>query len=304
MTIRRVLVGLGKLLVCGLAFTAGAVVGGGLASLLGLQPPPLPEGSDTATALRYLLLGSPLFALALAFVARGITGGFLRRAATLSFLAWIAYTVNTQLEARIFTTVSGGFGFTVIAFSVPSLFCGAAVAWLFPFTKGGEAEDSSRARYFSQRTVGEWLWRLALAAIVFMPIYYFFGLLVVPFTGDYYRESMYGLQMPSTDQIVATLFLRSVLFLLACLPVLAAWRNSRRSLFLSLGFALFVLVGLLYMLASTWMPLSVRVPHTLEILADSFVYAGVLVLLLAPRRAPRHQELMQAKAEISAAGRV
>ena len=95
--------------------------------------------------------------------------------------------------------------------------------------------------------------------------------------------------MPSLDQILTILFVRSMLFLLACLPVLVAWRKSRLSLFLSLGFTLFVLVGLLYMLASDWMPLSVRVPHTLEILADSFVYAGALVLLLTQSRVASDQ---------------
>jgi hypothetical protein len=54
-------------------------------------------------------------------------------------------------------------------------------------------------------------------------------------------------------------------------------------LFLRLGFALFVLVGLLYMIAADWMPISVRLPHTLEILADEFAYAGVLVALLKGR---------------------
>jgi hypothetical protein len=37
------------------------------------------------------------------------------------------------------------------------------------------------------------------------------------------------------------------------------------------------------MLISTFLPLSVRFPHALEILADEFVYAGALVLLLARR---------------------
>jgi len=59
------------------------------------------------------------------------------------------------------------------------------------------------------------------------------------------------------------------------------WQRSKRSLFLSLGFALFVLVGFLYMLGAYYMPLNIRIPHTLEILADSFAYAGVLVVLLA-----------------------
>jgi hypothetical protein len=39
------------------------------------------------------------------------------------------------------------------------------------------------------------------------------------------------------------------------------------------------------MLAADYMPWSVRIPHTLEILADEFVYAGALALLLARRSA-------------------
>ena len=42
------------------------------------------------------------------------------------------------------------------------------------------------------------------------------------------------------------------------------------------------------MIVATWMPLSVRLPHTIEILADEFVYAALLVGLLA-RHAPAEQ---------------
>ena len=118
-----------------------------------------------------------------------------------------------------------------------------------------------------------------------MPIYFVFGLMVLPFTGEYYRQSMFGLVMPTLDQLLPILFTRSVLFFLACLPVLMLWQNSNRSLFWRLGLALFLLVGFVIMLYATWLPLYVRFPHTLEILADEFVYAGVLVLLLA-KRAP------------------
>jgi hypothetical protein len=34
------------------------------------------------------------------------------------------------------------------------------------------------------------------------------------------------------------------------------------------------------MVAAEWMPMSVRLPHTIEILADELTYVGVLVLLL------------------------
>jgi hypothetical protein len=48
---------------------------------------------------------------------------------------------------------------------------------------------------------------------------------------------------------------------------------------LNLGWALFVLVGLLNLMQAIRLPASLRLIHSLEILADSFVYALVLVML-------------------------
>jgi hypothetical protein len=67
--------------------------------------------------------------------------------------------------------------------------------------------------------------------------------------------------------------------------IIILWQKFRTALFWRLGFALYVLVGLIYMLISTWLPLYVRFPHALEILAGEFVYAGVLTALLTKRAA-------------------
>lgn len=134
--------------------------------------------------------------------------------------------------------------------------------------------------FLKQRTRQEWIWRLGLAAISFMPIYIFFGELVLPLTGDYYQQEMYELQMPGWEQIIPILFIRSVLFFLVCFPIIVMWQRSRLSLFYRLGFALFILIGFLYLISAYWLPLSIRIPHALEILGSSYVHAGVLVGLL------------------------
>ncbi len=280
MNIKQLLIDMVKLILCGLAFFVGVIVGGMIATLLQLQPPTTPAGMDMTNALTYMLITSPLLGLALAFLARGLGGGLLTRALTLSFLTWIAYTVNTQIEASIFSTFATGIWYAIVAFAVPSLFCGVAIAYLFPPDVKSEGLVAACKNFFGSRTRVDWMWRLVLAAIAFIPIYWLFGMLVAPFTGEYYRQSMYGLQMPAVEQIVTILFVRSVLFLVACLPIIVLWQKSARSLFFRLGFALFVLVSLLYMLSADWMPVSVRLPHTIEIFADEFVYAGVLVVLL------------------------
>jgi hypothetical protein len=289
MTIKQLLINLGKLLLCGVVFAVGMVIGGMVASLLKLPSPTPPPGIDVRMTGVYLMLTTPLLALALALIARGLGGSFLTRTLILALFTWVAYTLNTQLEASIFSTYAAGFWFTVVDYLMPALLCGAAVAFLFPPEKEGEGFIAMSKAFLARRSPIAWVWRLAVAAVAFMPIYFVFGLMVVPFTGEYYRQSMFGLTMPTLDQILPILFVRSVLFLLACLPILIMWQKSALSLFWRLGFALYVLVGFIYMLISTWLPLYVRFPHALEILADEFVYAGVLVLLIAKGRAPDQQ---------------
>ena len=280
MPLKSLFITIVKLLICGFMYYVGVVVGGMAASLLQLPPPSMPPGADSPTVMAYLLLGSPVLALALALLARGMTGAFVTRALILTFLMWIANTLNTQLEAAIFTTNASDFGFSLVSFFVASLLCGGAVAWLFPPAAPGGGFAAAWQKFFAQRSVVGWAWRLPLAAVAFMPIYFFFGLLVVPFIIEYYTQNMYGLQSPPLERLLLVLFVRSVLFLLACLPVLAVWQGTRRHLTLALGLALFVLVGFLGLFSAHWLPLSVRVPHSIEILADEFVYAWALTALL------------------------
>jgi hypothetical protein len=282
MNIRQLLINLGKLLLCSLAFILGAVLGGTAAAVLGLQQPPMPEGVEPSLAFLLLLLESPVMVLALALVARGLGGRLLPRALILSFFTWVAYTLNTAIESLAFTTttVSGAL-FTTVSFLVPSASCGTVTALLFASDENGKSLATIAREFLDRRAAGAWIWRIAVAAVTFVPIYLFFGSLVAPITAGYFQQSMYGLRQPDQDEIVVVLFVRSMLFLLACLPIVIVWQRSTQSLFLRLGFALFVLVGFLYMLGAYYMPLAVRIPHTLEILADSFVYAGVLVALLA-----------------------
>jgi hypothetical protein len=121
------------------------------------------------------------------------------------------------------------------------------------------------------------------AAVIFMPIYYLFGRLVIPFTRSYYEQGMYGLEIPSPDRLLVILFVRSVLFLVACLPILIAWQGSKWNLAWRLGSALFYLVGFQTLLIANWMPWALRLPHMIEILFDEFVYAGALAWLLGKK---------------------
>ena len=287
MTPQSVFVFLGKLILSALAFVVGMMFGGMFASVTGLPAPILPPAMDANTTMQIMFASSPLLVLALYFVGRELAGGWLVRAGVLAMLAWIAYTLNTVIEGIFFSSYVTEPWFNLVSFTPSVLLCAGVTAWLFPVHNRTASFLHAWRTHFQQRTASAWAWRLLVAAVSFMPIYYFFGTLVVPFVGDYYQQGAFGLAVPPLATLLTVLMVRSVLFFVACLPVVVAWQGTKWNLWLSLGFALFVLVGLIYMLAGTWLPPSMRVIHALEILADSFVHAAALVWLLGKAAMPQ-----------------
>lgn len=280
---KTLLIDLGKVILAGAAFALGIMLGGMIATMLQLAQPTPPPGADMNTVGLYSMLTTPLIAFGLAVLARGLSGSLVMRALVLSFFLWITYAVNTQLEAAIVSTYAASIPYAIVMYAFAALFCGTAVAFLFRPDKPDVTVQRALSEYRADVTTFGLVWRLALAAVAFMPIYFVFGLMVLPFTGEYYQQELFGLVAPTIESLLPTLFIRSVLFLLACLPVIVLWQRTPRALFWRLGLALFLMVGGVIMLYATWLPLYVRVPHLLEILADEFVYAGVLVLLLKKR---------------------
>jgi hypothetical protein len=275
-----------KLAVCGLAFFVGITLGSMFAIGIGLPAPELPAGVEAATLNYYTLLGSLLLALALAQLSQGLSGGFVSRWLILSMLIWISHGMNNALEAAIFTTMSAAASFTLVMYLPAALLCSAAVTWLFPPAIPGAGFSAQLRSYFASRHSGAWAWRLLAAFLAFPIVYFSFGSLISPLVLDYYRQGIAELTVPGMDRLVPVLLLRSLLFLLVCLPVLIAWQQSNWRLFVTLGLALFMLVGGVNLLQAYWLPSMLRVVHSLEILVDELVYAGALVMLLA-RNAPQ-----------------
>ena len=280
MNAKQFVITLGKLLLCAAAYYVGIMLGGMLTAVLQLQAPPMPEGMDAAAAGLLMIAQSPLMALMLIGLSRHIAGNFWARALMLASFAWITNTLNNQIEASFFGDMASGFWFNIIFFLVPALLVAPAVAWLFPPVSKESSFAAADKSFFGRYPSSGWIWHLSLGEVLFMPIYYFFGLLVIPFTAEYYSQGLYGLQVPPLNQLLVIMFVRSVFYLMACLPILIAWQGSRRNLILYLGVALFYFVGFQPLSIATWMPWSLRLPHMLEIMADEFVYAWALVMLL------------------------
>jgi hypothetical protein len=272
----------GGILLAGLAYYLGSMLGSGLATGAGVPTPALPDGVDTATLGLYLLIASPLVPLALVPLSRGMAVGDTGRWLGLALLAWIPLGVNTALEAAVFSPAQAAVAFSAITYGVASLACAAVVARLYPYP-GTPVPFGDRLRSFlDPRPLPSWTLRLLMALVAFPAIYLVFGMAVRPFIESYYTGGELGLRVPGWGELLVVLFVRSFLFLLACAPVLIAWRGPPRRLAIALGAALFVVVGGVQMLQSYWLPGPMRLVHGLEIMADSFAYATAMVLLLAP----------------------
>lgn len=280
MQLKTILLTAGKLLLTGIVFFIGVILGGAAAGAAGLPAPAVPQGTDANTLSLFLLLAALVMAALLAWLARHLAGSFLRRWLSLSLFAWVVYALNTYIEAVIFTTYSSASPNLLVMDLVGVLLAAAlACAWFRPPALAAPARA-----WWSARTPASWAWRLALVVLAFPLIYLAFGKLVEPLVIQVYRQQLYEMTAPGWGQILPAALLRSLLFLLSILPLLAAWQGSRRSLLWSLGAALFVLVGFLYMLQGYWLPPAFRLVHLGEILADSLVYAAVVVGLLVPAR--------------------
>ncbi len=273
-----------KLPLCGLAFLVGMIASGIILPLLGLQAPAMPAGTDANTVLLYFLLGSLVLAFALSFLARGLDDGWPIRALVLGLFSWAWNGVGMVLEAGTFMTTgaassAGSMLFTMLNMLLPGVALAAMVALLF--RPPASERHGPGLRGLFARPARDLAWRLAAALVAYPAIYIACGLVVRPFIEGYYSSGAYELVAPTWGQIIPLQLARSLLFLLASLPILAAWRSTRRGLALALGLAVCVLVAFMPVITAYWFPWQMRLFHGLELATSSFGYAALLVALLA-----------------------
>jgi hypothetical protein len=267
-----------KTLVCAVAYMGGSMLGGGLATALGVGLPSMP-GTRPAQLALVAFLASLTLGVSLGPLASGLRARYLARFAALALLAYVCLGVNTALETTIFTTIGGAAGMLVV-FLPATMACTAVAVALFRPATGPDTLPALWSRFTAQFGAWSWAWRLVAAIVAFPVVYLVFGMMVGPFVIEAYRNQAYGLTLPGWGQIIPMQLLRSTLFLVASLPAIVLWGGSRRRLALSLGLANYTFVGLFGMLQAFWLPATMRVAHGAEIGADSFAYAALLVLLL------------------------
>jgi hypothetical protein len=273
MKTKKLLVTLLKGIAAALAGFAGLIIGGLVATLVGLPPVGVPEFLDTTKVMPLMILSAIPACILLGESFRRVPLRYGPRALASAACFYVLFYAANLLDGLLFNplpNMSTAFFSNVF----PSLATGFVVAAMWkPAALPPRPERP------------DWLFaRIAIASLAYVPIYYVMGLLVAPFTRGYYEDPAHqlGLVLPPLSAILLMQVPRGALFLLAVLPLQLGWRGSRISLWLCTGSLIFSHVAASVLFQSYWLPAAVRVPHSLELLVDSFLQAGLYALLLGP----------------------
>lgn len=261
-----------RLVLCWIVFIAAIFLSGLIDQILHLHHGVMP-GGISAQALFLTQIGAGVvLVVGLWPLARSLTAPAVLRAVALIAFLLLAFGVNGIIEAKKFTSfLDRGIGTAVVFFVCIAVLVGTAVGLLF----GSDGQPAG----LPHRNGPAWTWRAGAAWLGWPVIYFFFGMCVSPIVVPYYNAGVAGLRIPPMSVIITTQLIRSPIFLVTSVLFVALWKGSRRNLWLTLGLAHAFTIGLYGLVGATFLPMVLRVTHSVEMTCDAFAYAGLLVLL-------------------------
>jgi hypothetical protein len=261
----------------------GMVVGGLIASLIGLPTPVVPSYVNTATMFPLLFISGIAIAIVLGECFQKLPFSYWQRVTTLVICIYILYYLANILDAYLYSPLPN-MSTSIFSDLFPALFMSLVIASLWR-PKSGTPTKSWTGLLNKGRTLDGFAWRFMFAWLCYPPIYYLVGLLVVPFTKSYYEDPSHslGLVLSPLWAILLMQLPRGALFLLSILPILLNWPGSRRiTLWFWIGMVIFIQIASPVLFQAYWLPAEVRIPHAIELFTDSFIQTGLYVLLFVP----------------------
>jgi hypothetical protein len=281
---------IGKLLLGPVAYGLGMVLSGMLIAALHWPTMPAVPGDSRSPENQFLvsLLLCPILMASLLPLAEGMRGKWIHRCLALAGLLFVTLGLNTVIELTIFSTMLPDKNLLVSAiFVLPALFVGALATF-------GKARTEPST--FADINAASWAWRLPVAWLAFPVIYFFFGMCIAPIVVPHYNAGIAGLTIPPIDVIIRTQLVRSLIFLAASFPAVLLWTKSRTQFIVAMGLLHAMTVGIFQLAQAGFLPMVLRVTHSVEITADSFAYAAVLGLLFIRSRRAEASQLVKTAA--------
>ena len=263
-----------KLIICWVAFVIALFASSMFMKTMHLPEITPPGGTSLMLLLLAQLLAGAIIVLGLYPMAQHLRGDAAVRAMAAVAFLFLVLGVNDTIEARVFTNfVEGKIASVVLYNAVQAILVGIAVG--MSFGASGQATGMAHRGWLALSSRGIIAW------LAWPVIYFVFGMLIAPIVLPYYNAGIAGLRIPAPGTIVTVQLIRGLVFLAASLPLVALWKGSRLGLWGALGLAHAAVVGISGLAGATFFPWVLRITHSVEITADSFAYAGLLVLLFA-----------------------
>jgi hypothetical protein len=239
-----------------------------LTALLGDLWQEKPAGPNV---LAWMLLGHCLTAAALYFPVRLSRLAGRRLFAALFLACFGLGVILAQVEAAVFLEMSGReMAFTALLGTSSVLVAVVLAVWLY------EPAPDGRPGGTTSMTLGSWSWRLAVADLCYVFLYFLAGALIYRFVQDYYASQDFD----PGPWILPLQFFRGLMYMAFTVWLIRSLSGSRRAVALSMAFMFPVFAGVASLLVpNAIMPDHVRYWHTLEIGWSNFVFGGVVAAL-------------------------
>ena len=280
--IKRIGLDLVKGAIAALAALAGLIMSGMITPILGLPTPEIPPQVEMGLLLPRMFLTLVVISIVLGECFQKLYASYWRRFIFIWLCNYILYYLLNTLDGLLFSpfpNMSTG----IVSNIFPALTMATLVAWLWR-PKAADSQDRDRVRtYFATRRPVDWAWRLAVAWLVYPPIYYLMGLVIAPVVKPYYEDPTLNLGLtlpPSVEILISMQVVRGLLFLAAVLPIIIAWQGPQSRLWLWVGTVIFIQIAGQIIFQTYWLPAGLRITHCVELLVDSFVQAAIYTLLL------------------------
>lgn len=251
-------------------------------ALLGVMQTSSAAG-DPAVIMLSMFVGGVLLAPVMGPISTKLTLPRAQRIAVLFLTLYMFTYLIGAPEILLFTTMPLPLqAFLLIDNLIVYLVLAILIGVLFPPAQVGADLATAVKKYFAQRNWKDWLWRYALAAVLFFPIYFIFGGIFSPITLSYYNrpELGLGLVIPSFEVMIPMEIARGLVYALTMVPLLAVLQMPKWRLGLWTGLILAVVAAVVPQVVNVGWPLSLRLGHGVEMVCDGFAQGFMMAWLL------------------------
>ena len=245
------------------------------------------QSSTTITSLGSAfstLAGFYLLTCVLGLISESLKWRLSVRMMTLFSLSYGVLTLGTGIELQVFSTIDPAvialYFFNGLWHQAVYIF---SVVYFFRPTLEEDFEIHFR-QFWQQRRLPSWVLRISLAMMSYILLYFIVGAVAFQYTEPFYTSlaSDLSLKIPPLEVILQTQVMRSLIYVLGLMSIIAGFMGSKRMLALLAGCALFMLGGLAPLLANNEWPPILRYYHMIEIFFQNFTAGLCMVYLLKP----------------------